>query len=1363
MKKHHHLLLLLLLFTCWTHRSTVVTARRIQSADFKVLLQLVEVWGSFPDSKTWSTNSDCSTVQGITCDADGYVVSLSTSGNSFFAIIPDAISGLQHLTLLSVTSSGLAGPLTPALFSLPLLKAVDLNDNNLMGVIPDDISKLSRLTYLNLHDNIFKKPIPESLSRLSQLITLNLGMNIFLQTIPSAISSITTLQTLVLSASAFLGTIPDWLSTMPNLMSFEAQANLLEGTIPASLGRLTRLTTLNMGRNSLEGSIPEELGNLVSLEELMLEVSHLNGTIPASLGALNRLSILQLAWTNISGTLPSSIGSLTRLDVLYLESMRLTGTIPRSYSNLQSLGLLILNRNSLSGDVYSITSTMTNLLTLDVSTNQFTGRLPAPPSPRLQFYFTHRCFFSHGAVVPPKSNRTFYANIFGNCLPNTTTVEGEYGHQRSAEECAAFCGLPAGDARPLCSGHGVCSYIASVQESACICDSNFDNQAGPHFCTYSVLPSTESSQSTPVSLSAAATQLFNGSIILTPSASSTWGAAVVQTPIRLFHFIDSPSPCGTPFAFNVSFTFAMRPAEQVMGGEGLAFVVSAAAPQGAAAGVGVGGVGRRSVGVEFDSVLSVKHSDPNDNHVGVNVGGSPVSLASATAPLILNDAQTKHAWIHYDPTSGGTLRVFLSSNPVQPLTPTLRARVSLCSILQPTAADTNFFFSFVATTADTAQENIIFKWEIVTGLPPCLPPNAQDLALGFVLDEDSFSSQGFNSAFHYASAGFAPAQDNSPAWLVKSFASWALPQPVWPVKNQRGCADSWAYAVVAAVEAAYSIASNWSQPPVLSVDHLRLALSSNCDGGSPTKALQFLLNATAQGRGLLEQAAYIASSMKAMRSLGRTAAGKASTRYYGVRGIERTAFYGWFGLMLAVQRQPVIVHIEASAPSFQDYDGSGTYADEACFTNHLNHVVLVVGYLVYGVDSAKPDLLPPFWIIRNSWGAEWGDQGHMRMDIRSGDGICGINTLPGLFPVVRMPADPCGLRSYKIGSLGPVFNPCGQFNCSTKGTGNRCKCSDARFAEVKNTDGSYTCAYVDVCGSSSRNPCVVGTCVNDGRGSYSCVCPRGFIQGTMIGGGFSCTPGQAQGKYKVLGANVLCSHITTVFSLPLADFLLLNKGVSCSKPLRINTEVYVISNARDCSVFYTTSVGDTCAGVGRQVQLCGEGASDAACETAFQALNPAVDCSSLKPSQAVCVERDPSKANRIAVCDEFLRPGTDDTCSSIRDKATPPLSTLELYRLNPGIDCNQPFPAQNFDFKGSLEQQICTKSSSSFEIGTCPTDNEYFFMPTDTCKSVQIAQFHGIKGCYRKMNGYECVDKMIPGTKVCLPNYDGARIGKCSF
>ncbi|CAI5518871.1 unnamed protein product [Closterium sp. Naga37s-1] len=230
-------------------------------------------------------------------------------------------------------------------------------------------------------------------------------------------------------------------------------------------------------------------------------------------------------------------------------------------------------------------------------------------------------------------------------------------------------------------------------------------------------------------------------------------------------------------------------------GEGLAFVVTAAAPQEAAAGVGLGGVGKRSVAVEFDSVLSVKHSDPNDNHVGVNVGGSPVSFASATAPLILNDSHTKHAWIHYDPTSGGTLRVFLSASQQQPYKAVLMARVSLCSALKPTVGNASFLFGFVAASNSTQRHDILW-WNIVTS-------------------------------------------------------------------------DSSAYAVVAAVEAAYSIASNGSQPPRLSVEQLRLALSSNCDDMPPRDVLAFLVAATRKGGGLVDDAAAAAARPHSMASAGR--------------------------------------------------------------------------------------------------------------------------------------------------------------------------------------------------------------------------------------------------------------------------------------------------------------------------------------------------------------------------------------------------------------------------------------------------------------------------------------------------------------
>ncbi|CAI5947021.1 unnamed protein product, partial [Closterium sp. NIES-65] len=118
------LLLLLLLLTCSPNGTTVATARRIQASDFSVLEQLLESWNGFADGKTWSPNSDCSTVQGITCDTNGYVVSLSTSGNDLRAFIPHEISGLQHLTFLSITASHLVGYLPSGLFNLPLLKGL---------------------------------------------------------------------------------------------------------------------------------------------------------------------------------------------------------------------------------------------------------------------------------------------------------------------------------------------------------------------------------------------------------------------------------------------------------------------------------------------------------------------------------------------------------------------------------------------------------------------------------------------------------------------------------------------------------------------------------------------------------------------------------------------------------------------------------------------------------------------------------------------------------------------------------------------------------------------------------------------------------------------------------------------------------------------------------------------------------------------------------------------------------------------------------------------------------------------------------------------------------------------------------------
>ncbi|CAI6011438.1 unnamed protein product [Closterium sp. NIES-65] len=79
----------------------------------------------------------------------------------------------------------------------------------------------------------------------------------------------------------------------------------------------------------------------------------------------------------------------------------------------------------------------------------------------------------------------------------------------------------------------------------------------------------------------------------------------------------------------------------------------------------------------------------------------------------------------------------------------------------------------------------------------------------------------------------------------------------------------------------------------------------------------------------------------------------------------------------------------------------GSDPDPACYTANLNHVVLVIGYFINQDDGSQNRIAPPFWIIRNSWGIDWGDRGHMRIGIEGGDGVCGINVLPGIYPTVK--------------------------------------------------------------------------------------------------------------------------------------------------------------------------------------------------------------------------------------------------------------------------------------------------------------------------------------------------------------------------
>ena len=75
--------------------------------------------------------------------------------------------------------------------------------------------------------------------------------------------------------------------------------------------------------------------------------------------------------------------------------------------------------------------------------------------------------------------------------------------------------------------------------------------------------------------------------------------------------------------------------------------------------------------------------------------------------------------------------------------------------------------------------------------------------------------------------------------------------------------------------------------------------------------------------------------------------------------------------------------IAINADPFQYYTGGIIDEDEwSCDPEGLNHGVVLVGY---GNESGVD-----YWIIRNSWGDYWGEDGYVR--VARGKGTCGVNT-----------------------------------------------------------------------------------------------------------------------------------------------------------------------------------------------------------------------------------------------------------------------------------------------------------------------------------------------------------------------------------
>lgn len=242
----------------------------------------------------------------------------------------------------------------------------------------------------------------------------------------------------------------------------------------------------------------------------------------------------------------------------------------------------------------------------------------------------------------------------------------------------------------------------------------------------------------------------------------------------------------------------------------------------------------------------------------------------------------------------------------------------------------------------------------------------EEVDVDFITRESFLQMQQADEAFLYrtavnrSSAGqlYAP-----PAW------DWRDHGAVTKVKNQGKCGSCWAFSAIGNIEGQWAISGHslvdLSTQQLTSCDTVDMA----CEGGIMEQAFDWLV-VNNSGVVYTEESYPYVSGDTNVPACGANVNPLPGAKISGFVTLaeDEELIEAWLAA-----NGPLAIAVDATVWSF--YTGGVL---PFCLPFQLNHGVLLVGY-----DNTAET---PYWIIKNSWGPSWGENGYIR--IRKGTNEC---------------------------------------------------------------------------------------------------------------------------------------------------------------------------------------------------------------------------------------------------------------------------------------------------------------------------------------------------------------------------------------